>query len=144
MAKIFLSYRRDDSAAAAGRIYDHLHAQFGPDAVFRDIDNIPFGVDFREHIDAAVSQCDVVLVVIGRLWAGGTDDHRRVDDPRDFVRIEIESALKRDIPVIPILVDRTTMPNEADVPSSLAGLTYRNALEVDREAISTICAFTNS
>ena len=132
MAKIFISYRRDDSAAAAGRICDHLHAHFGPDAVFRDIDNIPFGVDFREHIDAAVSQCDVVLVVIGRHWAGGTDDRRRIDDPRDFVRIEIESALKRDIPVIPILIDRTTMPSEADVPSSLAGLTYRNALDVDQ------------
>jgi hypothetical protein len=132
MAKIFLSYRREDSAAAAGRIHDHLRAHFGPDAVFRDIDNIPFGVDFREHIDAAVGRSDVVLVVIGRHWAGGTDDHRRTDDPRDFVRIEVESALKRKIPVIPILIDHTKMPSEADLPPSLAELAFRNAIEVDQ------------
>jgi TIR domain len=132
MAKIFLSYRRDDSIGVAGRIYDRLHAHFGPDSVFRDIDNIPFGVDFREYIDSAVGQCDLVLVVVGKNWAGGTDTHRRIDDPRDFVRIEIESALKRNIPVIPILIDRTTMPTEADLPPSLTGLTYRNAIDVDQ------------
>jgi len=131
MAKIFLSYRRQDSAGVAGRIYDRLRAHFGDGAVFVDIDNIPFGVDFREHIDSAVGQCDVVVAVIGRHWAGETNADRRIDDPRDFVRIEIESALKRDIPVIPILIDRTSMPTEAELPSSIAGLTYRNAIEMD-------------
>ena len=89
MPRIFLSYRRQDSAGAAGRIYDRLRAHFGNDAVFMDIDSIPFGEDFREHIDAAVGQCDLVLAVIGPRWSGKTDTSRRIDDPRDFVRIEI-------------------------------------------------------
>jgi formylglycine-generating enzyme required for sulfatase activity len=132
MAKIFISYRRQDSAGAAGRIYDRLRAHFGTDAVFMDIDSIPFGEDFREHIDAAVGQCDVVLAVIGPRWLGRTDTSRRIDEPRDFVRIEIESALQRGIPVIPVLLDNTRMPTEAEVPTSLAKLTYRNAIEVDQ------------
>jgi formylglycine-generating enzyme required for sulfatase activity len=132
MSKIFLSYRRQDSAGIAGRIYDRLRAHFGDDAIFMDIDSIPLGVDFQEHIDAAVGQCDVFLAVIGTKWTGETDTHRRLEDPRDFVRIEIESALQRDIPVIPILIDHARMPTEADVPPSLARLTYRNAIDVDQ------------
>ncbi|MFI5453905.1 MAG: SUMF1/EgtB/PvdO family nonheme iron enzyme [Isosphaerales bacterium] len=132
MSKIFLSYRRQDSIGVAGRIYDRLRAHFGGDAVFMDIDSIPFGEDFREHIDSAVGQCDVVLAVIGTKWAGGTDAHRRLDDPRDFVRIELESALHRNLPVIPILVDRAPMPGEADLPPSLARLAFRNAIDVDQ------------
>jgi formylglycine-generating enzyme required for sulfatase activity len=131
MAKIFLSYRRQDSAAMAGRIFDRLCLHFGHDAVFMDIDNIPFGVNFRKHIDAAVGECDVVLAVIGTKWAGDADAHRRVDDPRDFVRIELESALKREIPVIPILIDHARMPGEADLPASLALLADYNAIEID-------------
>jgi formylglycine-generating enzyme required for sulfatase activity len=132
MAKIFLSYRRQDSAGVAGRIYDRLRAHFGDDAVFMDIDSIPFGEDFREHIDAAVGRADLVLAVIGPRWSGKTDTSRRIDDPRDFVRIEVESALQRGIPVIPVLLDRTRMPTEAEVPSSLVAMTYRNAIEVDQ------------
>jgi formylglycine-generating enzyme required for sulfatase activity len=132
MAKIFISYRRQDSAGVAGRIYDRLRAHFGNDAVFMDIDSIPYGVDFQKHIDSAVGQCDVVLTVIGTNWAGKTDDHRRIDDPKDFVRIEIEAALKREIPVIPILIDRTRMPTEAELPPSVARLTSRNAIDVDQ------------
>ena len=131
MPKIFLSYRRQDSAGIAGRIYDRLRTHFGDDTVFMDIDSIPFGVDFREHIDAAVGQCDVFLAVIGPRWAGDTDAHRRLDDSRDFVRIELESALKRNLPVIPILIDHARMPGEADLPTSLARLAFRNAIEVD-------------
>jgi hypothetical protein len=131
MAKIFLSYRRQDSAAMAGRIYDRLRAHFGSDAVFMDVDNIPFGVNFRKHIDAAVGQCDVVLAVIGTKWAGETEVHRRLDDHRDFVRIELESALKREIPLIPILVDHAKLPGEAELPPSLALLADYNALDVD-------------
>jgi TIR domain-containing protein len=81
MAKIFLSHRRQDSAAVAGRIYDRLRAHFGDDAVFMDIDSIPFGEDFREHIDAVVGKCDVVLAVFGPRWSGKTDASRRIDDP---------------------------------------------------------------
>jgi formylglycine-generating enzyme required for sulfatase activity len=132
MPRIFLSYRRQDSAGVAGRIYDRLRAHFGDDAIFMDIDSIPFGEDFREHIDAAVGQCDLVLAVIGPRWSGKMDASRRIDDPRDFVRIEIESALQRGIPVIPVLLDRTRMPTEAEVPPSLSKLTYRNAIEVDQ------------
>jgi hypothetical protein len=132
MAKVFISYRREDSAGVAGRIFDRLRAHFGDDSIFMDIDSIPFGEDFREHIDAAVGQCDVVLAVIGPRWSGKTAASRRIDEPRDFVRIEIESALQRGIPVIPDLLDHTRMPTEAEVPASLAKLTYRNAIEVDQ------------
>jgi len=132
MPRIFLSYRREDSAGVAGRIFDRLRAHFGNDAVFMDIDTIPFGEDFREHIDAAVSQCEVVLAVVGRKWAGKTQTRRRIDDPRDFVRIELESALARNLPVIPILIDHARMPGEADLPSSLSRLAFRNAVEVDQ------------
>ena len=132
MPRIFLSYRRQDSAGVAGRIYDRLRAHFGEGALFMDIDSIPFGEDFRKHIDSAVGQCDLVLAVIGPKWAGESHAQRRIDDPKDFVRIEIESALKREIPVIPILIDRTRMPTEAELPSSLVALTYRNAIDVDQ------------
>jgi hypothetical protein len=132
MQKIFLSYRRQDSHGVAGRIYDRLRAHFGDDALFMDIDSIPFGVDFREHIAAAVDQCGVLLTVIGPRWAGEAGAPRRIDDRRDFVRIEIEAALERNLPVIPILVDRATMPDEADLPPSLARLAYCNAIDLDQ------------
>ncbi len=96
-----------------------------------DIDNIPFGVDFREHIDAAVGQCDVVLAVIGPRWVGKAFIRRRIDEPKDFVRVELESALRRNLPVIPILIDNAGMPGEADLPPSLTRLAFRNAIEVD-------------
>ena len=131
MAKIFISYRRQDSAGVAGRIYDRLCAHFGKGAVFMDIDNIPFGVDFREHIDAAVGQCDVVLAVIGPRWVGKAFIRRRIDEPKDFVRVELESALRRNLPVIPILIDNAGMPGEADLPPSLTRLSFRTAIEVD-------------
>jgi formylglycine-generating enzyme len=132
MAKIFISYRRDDTAGIVGRIDDHLRARFGKDAVFIDVDSVPLGVDFQKHIASAVSQCDLVLAVIGTNWVGETGAERRIDDPEDFVRIEIEAALNRDIPVIPILIDHTPMPTKADLPPSLARLTYRNATNVDQ------------
>src|SRR5438477_638897 len=110
MPTIFLSYRREDSADAAGRLHDHLGAHFGRESVFMDVDTIPFGVDFREHLDEAVSRCDVLLAVIGERWLdachppGPKQGQRRLDDPADFVAVEIHSALARDIPVIPVLV----------------------------------------
>jgi formylglycine-generating enzyme required for sulfatase activity len=132
MSKIFLSYRRLDSAGVAGRIYDRLRAHFGGDAIFMDIDTIPFGLDFREYIRSAIDQCGVLLAVIGPNWAGEAGAPRRIDDPRDFVRIEVESALDRNLPVVPILIDRTRMPGEPDLPPSLAPLAYRNAIEMDQ------------
>jgi hypothetical protein len=132
MSKIFLSYRRQESAGVAGRIYDRLRTHLGDDGIFMDIDSIPFGVDFREYIRSAVDQCGVLLVVIGPNWAGAAGGPRRLDDPSDFVRLEIEAALERKLPVIPILIDRARMPSEADLPPSLAALAYRNGIDLDQ------------
>jgi hypothetical protein len=132
MAKLFISYRRDDSIGVAGRVYDRLAAHFGRDAVFMDVDTIPFGVDFRQHLNDAVSRCDVLLVVIGEAWLGITRaGQRRLDDPKDFVRIEIEAGLRRGIPVIPVVIAPAKMPQETDLPETMRDLAYRNALEVD-------------
>ena len=130
MAKIFISYRPQDSAGVAWRIHDRLSTHFGKDAVLMDIDASPSGVDFRKVIDATVGQCDVALAVIGTKWAGDTDTPRRIDDPRDFVRIELESVFQRNLPVIPILIDDTPMPREADLPPSLTSLAFRHAIDV--------------
>ena len=132
MAKIFLSYRREDSAGVAGRIYDRLRAHFGPDAVFFDVDSVPLGVDFPEYIESVLSHCDVFLAVIGPDWAGQINTGRRIDNPEDWVRIEIEAALKQGLPVIPVLIDHTRMPSEADLPPSLVRLARRNAVRVDQ------------
>lgn len=132
MTKIFISYRRDDSSYIAGMINDRLENHFGPNSVFLDIDSIPLGLDFRKHISDSVGQCNVLLALIGDSWINATNDQgsRRLDDPTDFVRVEIESALKRDIPVIPVLVGKARMPSATELPSSLQELAYRNAAEV--------------
>ena len=131
MPKIFLSYRRQDSAYVAQFVYKSLRLRFGADAVFMDIDSIPFGVDFREQITVAVDQCGILLALIGRNWAGEPGQPRRIDDPNDFVRFEIESALERNLPVVPILIDQARLPSETDLPPSLARLAYRNAINLD-------------
>ena len=126
--KVFISYRRKDSQYIADRIYDWLVPEFGPDNVFKDVDAIPLGRDFRRILQDAVARCDVLLVVIGPRWLGETDaaGRRRVDDPGDWVRIEIETALERDIPVIPLLVDGASFPHREDLPPSLQELVYRH------------------
>lgn len=132
MTKIFISYRRDDSSYIAGMINDRLEKHFGPNSVFLDIDSIPLGLDFRKHISDSVGQCNVLLALIGDSWINSTNDQgsRRLDDPTDFVRLEVESALKRDIPVIPVLVGKARMPSATELPSSLQELAFRNAAEV--------------
>ena len=128
---ILISYRREDSADIAGRITDRLVDRFGKTAVFKDVDSIPFGRDFREHLQKAVGRCDALLVIIGKQWCdASTHGKRRLDDPRDHLRIEIESALARNIPVIPVLVQGASMPEEELLPESLRSLTYRNAVPV--------------
>jgi formylglycine-generating enzyme required for sulfatase activity len=129
---IFISYRRVDSSDVTGRIYDRLVTAFDRNSVFKDVDSIPFGVDFREHLDQAVSQCQVCLVVVGRTWLEAQDEagRRRLDSTQDFVRIEIESALKRKIPVIPVLVGGASMPGPEQLPPSLEPLAYRNGAQV--------------
>ena len=132
MSKILISYRREDSTDVTGRIYDRLIQQFGQGAVFKDVDSIPFGVDFRTYLDAQVAKCEVFLAVIGRDWMKkrGSTRKSRLDDPGDFVRIEIESALKRQIPVIPVLVRGASIPPAKQLPASLQDLTYRNGIAV--------------
>lgn len=132
MSKILISYRRDDSADVTGRIDDRLVQQFGREAVFVDVDSIPFGVDFRKHLDEQVAKCDVFLAVIGPDWDGSrhNEGKSRLEDPRDFVRIEIESALKRQIPIIPVLVRGARIPAAEQLPTTLQELAYRHGLEV--------------
>jgi TIR domain len=128
---IFVSYRRQDSADVTGRIYDRLIQRFGKEQIFKDVDSIPLGVDFREHLGGVVGKCDVLLAVIGNEWlAGDTAGHRRIDDAKDFVRIEIEAALERKIPVIPVLVRGASVPTEQELPASLVLLSYRNGIAV--------------
>ena len=130
--RIFISYRRHDSADVTGRIYDRLIQRFGKDQIFKDVDSIPLGVDFREHLGGVVGSCNLVLAVIGDQWLGASagGDTRRLDDSKDFVRIELESALERKIPVIPLLVRGALVPNEGELPPSLAPLAYRNGIAV--------------
>jgi hypothetical protein len=127
---IFISYRRVDSQHITGRIYDRLSTQFGQSSVFKDVDAIPLGVDFREHLQEKVGQCSVLVAVIGKDWNPTASGIQRLADPRDHLRIEIETALERRIPVIPILVDGVVMPDEKDLPPSLARLAYYNGISV--------------
>jgi|CXWL01.1.fsa_nt_gi formylglycine-generating enzyme required for sulfatase activity len=131
MSKILISYRREDSADVTGRIYDRLIQVF-PQSVFRDVDSIPLGVDFHTYLDEQVAKCDVFLAVIGRNWmkAKGRKGKSRLEDPGDFVRIEIESALKRQVLVIPVLVQGAKIPEVQRLPVSIQALSYRNGIVV--------------
>ena len=130
--RVFVSYRRDDAAGHAGRLYDALAERFGASNVFMDVDAIDLGVEFRGAIDGAIASCDVVLGVIGRGWATATDasGRRRLDDPDDFVRLELESAFARNIAVIPTLVQGADMPSSSQVPPSLSLLPGRQGIEL--------------
>jgi hypothetical protein len=129
---IFLSYRRTDSADIAGRIYDRLLGAFDKVAVFKDVDSIPLGTDFKEYLDEKVSECNVLLALIGDKWLEASDARGklRLEDPQDFVRIEIESALARNIPVIPLLVRGAFMPSEEELPAGLKKLAFRNGIQI--------------
>jgi hypothetical protein len=131
MPRIMISYRRADSYAITGRIYDRLVGRYGRNSVFRDVDNIPLGVDFRDHVAAVLDQSNIVLVVVGRRWLGGSGAQSRLNNPADSVRIEVETALRKGIPVIPILVDRKDLPKVEQLPDSLRDFTYRNWQKVD-------------
>lgn len=128
--QIFISYRRSDSADIAGRIYDRLIGNFEKDTVFKDVDSIPLGIDFKEYLDKQVGECNILLAVIGDSWINASDSagRKRLDDPTDFVRIEIESALERNIPVIPLLVRGASMTSEDELPPSLRKLVFRNGI----------------
>ncbi len=132
MPRIFISYRRDDSGEIAGRIHERLDSHFGQGTAFIDFDTIPPGVDFPQYLRDALSVCEVLLALMGKKWLSTRrNGKRRLDDPADFVRLEIESALQRNIPVIPILIGKVKMPGKSDLPAELADLAYRNARQVD-------------
>jgi len=144
--RIFLNYRREDTAGHAGRLWDALSdgvealPGFDETQIFMDIDTIEPGVDFREAIRQAVQVSDVFLTVIGRHWLTATDSNgrRRLDKAGDFVRVEIEAALERaaehhDVRVVPIRVQGADMPGVEDLPIELAGLAHRNAIELSDE-----------
>jgi hypothetical protein len=131
MPKIAISYRRADSSAVTGRIFDRLAGHFGKDAVFMDIDHIPFGADFRTHIQETLQNTDVLLAVIGANWLGvGADGAARINDVSDPVRVEIESAMRRKIPIIPVLVDGAKMPDSSALPAEFGNFAFLNAAEV--------------
>ena len=130
--RVFISYRRGDAAYPAGRLFDRLVDRFGAGRVFEDVDSIEPGDDFAEVITATVESCAVLLAVIGPHWlaAAGQDGRRRLDDPADFVRLEIEAALARGVRVIPVLVDGAQLPRAEQLPASLGRLAGRQALEL--------------
>ncbi len=132
MKRIFISYRRADTAHFAGRVFDRLRHHVGSQNVFMDVDNIPLGVDFAQYIGDEISKCDVMLALIGPNWADvlAKNGTGRLDDQQDFVRIEIASALRRNIPVVPILLEGTMMPSANRLPDDLRPLAQRNALSV--------------
>ena len=131
MGGIFISYRREDSAPYARLLGDSLAAIFGPEQIFRDIDTIGPGVDFPEAIADAVGSCKVLLAVINTNWLTvQRDGQRRLDDPADYVRLEIAAALDRDVLVVPVLIEQTKMPGRAELPPALAELADRNAVRL--------------
>ena len=136
MRAIFISYRRDDAEGQAGRLFDDLTKHFGDDAVFMDVAAIEPGRDFRRVIDEQVASCGVLLAVIGKNWLTAKNESgaRRLDDPMDFVRLETASALKREIPVVPVLVHAAVMPRAEDLPDDLKELAFRNAVELTHDA----------
>jgi predicted ATPase len=132
MSRIFISYRRDDSSAWAGRLYDRLSERFASHDIFMDVDTLAPGVDFVEALEKSVGSCEVLVAVIGRQWLTVLDEEgkRRLENAEDFVRIEISTALKRGIRVIPVLVEGASMPHPSELPEDLKALARRNAIEV--------------
>src|SRR5690349_1080511 len=129
---IILSYRREDSAGVTGRIFDRLVQEFGTDRVFMDIDSMPAGVDFHDHLQEILADCGALLVVMGKSWRSQRKGQpARIMDPDDWVRIEVETALERGIPVVPLLIDGASLPTREQLPESLWPLLRRNALPVD-------------
>lgn len=132
LRSIFINYRRNDSEGEAGRLFDDLTLNFSEESVFMDVAAIEPGRDFRKAIDQSIANCSVLLAIVGLEWLEAKDatGGRRLEDPNDFVRIELASALRRDIPVIPVLVRGAKMPRVDQLPDDLKDLAYRNAVEL--------------
>ena len=131
-SKIFLCYRREDTQGFARGIYQDLADNYGHEQVFRDIDSIPAGARWSDWIESRVSQCSVMIVLIGNIWLSAKDNagKRRLDSSKDWVRQEIKAALTRGIPIIPVRVQGAPMPSEEDLPPSIADLTGFQSAEV--------------
>jgi hypothetical protein len=132
--KLFINYRRDDSRADAGRLYDRLHGRY-PGRVFRDVGSLEPGVEWHEAIEKVLGSSDACIVVIGRNWLTVADaaGKRRIDDPRDTCRQEVATALTHGMRVFPVLVGGAKMPAEEDLPADLQPLARRNALELHEQ-----------
>jgi hypothetical protein len=136
---IFLNYRREESQWVAGRLHDRLATAFGKDRIFTDVDNIGPGQDFTKVLAAAVGGCRVLLAIIGRNWTSVVDEagRRRLENPHDWVRFEIEAALGRpDVLVIPVLTDNAPMPQVQELPGELAQLSLRQAFKISADGFS--------
>ena len=133
MSRFFISYRREDAAAEAGRLYDLLSQRFGPGAAFMDVDTIRPGVDYRTTTEGHLRECDALLAVIGRHWEDIRDEagRRRLDVADDLVRFEIEVALARRVAVIPVLINGAQAPSESTLPDSLKPLSRFQAIRID-------------
>lgn len=136
--RIFINYRRADARWAAARLYDDVRRSLGDDKVFMDVDGIPPGVDFVEHLESHVAQCRALLALIGPDWLEMRSESgmRRIDDPDDFVTIELAGALTRGIPVIPVLVDGAMMPGADQLPDAIKPLARRQAVRISHESYS--------
>jgi TIR domain len=136
---IFINYRRPDSSASAGRLTDRLVDRFGRDQVFFDVDAIPVGVDFVDYLSEQVARTCAMLIIIGQHWLNSADDtgRLRLENPNDFVRVEIEAALARDITIIPVLVDEAKLPRRDLLPKSLQPLVNRQAIAIRHETFNS-------
>ncbi len=132
MATVFISYRRDQTAGEARALFTELAAILGKNSVFMDVDAIALGRDFRHVIGERLELCDLMLALVGRDWIGARNPsgRRRLDDPGDFVRLEIATALKRNIPVTPVLVQGAQMPTVEQLPDDIKDFAYRNGFEL--------------
>jgi hypothetical protein len=137
--RLFISYRIDDSAYAAGAVADRLAARFGQANVFRDRDSLSLGSVYPKKIRRALERSDVVLAVVGPSWLDIRDraGRRRIDDPRDWVRAELRMAFERDIPVVPVLLDHTPLPEPARLPADLAPLSRSTCWYLRRETFES-------
>jgi hypothetical protein len=132
MPRICISYRRSDSAAIVGRIYDRLVGRYGAESVFMDLNDIPYGADFRKQIQAAFQETSVLIAAIGPRWLGQqANGTARIHDNQDPVRVEVQTALRQRILVIPVLVDGGQMPSADDLPRNIKEFSFRNAMRVD-------------
>lgn len=133
MPSVFISYRRKENSADARALYERLCREFGEAEVFIDLDGIEYGADFVETLERQLSDCKVLLALIGPDWLGVKNQRgeRRIDDENDFVRIEVASGLRRGVRIVPVLIDGAALPRTAELPAELHGLVRRQAMQLD-------------